>query len=219
MAASILLLIGSLALLKPFGGSNWSAINNSWKFTDTINQPSQKQPQSNVAPAAHRQYKPLKPRPLLNASQEELKEYAMEMVYAREGGVISGIPEVVIAKLITKEEDLYKIGLGKMIRPKLECEKDRPFKPAIVAVIKGNLNADAYVGGGRASIPVGYILFTVNPETGFVGLISPGGGYADDIRRALKDPTFPKDIPRNQKVIREVSKAPRATPAKAECYP
>jgi hypothetical protein len=162
--------------------------------------------------------KQFKPRPLINASQEELNQYALELVYARKGGVISGKPKVVVAKLITKEEDLYEIGLGKMIQPKLDCEKDQSFNPYIVAIVKGNFNAEKYIGGDP-SIPARYIIFEVIPETGFLSYLQLEGGYSDDIRRALKDPTFPKDRPRDQKAIREIKKAPRATPAKARCYP
>lgn len=202
--------------LESFGVSYCKAADNSWRAVHTSNRSHLIQSKTEL-PSEKKvaQHKRFQARPLVNASQEELNQYALEMAYAPPGGVISGKPKVVIAKLITSREELYNIGLGKIAK---RIPENASFKPSVIAIVKGNFNADAYVGGGSASIPVGCVIFGVEPETGFVGSVYPGGGYLEDIRRALKDPTFPKDKPLNQKVIREVNKAPRATPGRSRRY-
>jgi hypothetical protein len=131
-------------------------------------------------------FKPLKRRSLVNATQAPIDQYGQDLIHAYARYIISGIPKVAVAKLMTRTQDYYDIGLGKQIK---ERKVKDPFTPHLIFIITGNLN-DPLGGGGD---PVGYIIFGVHQKAGFVESIEVGGGYSKDIRKALKDPSFPDD--------------------------
>jgi hypothetical protein len=91
-----------------------------------------------------------------------------------------------------RTQDYYDIGLGKQIK---ERKVKDPFTPHLIFIITGNLNDP--LGGD----PVGYIIFGVHQKAGFVESIEVGGGYSKDIRKALKDPSFPDEFPQKQKTF------------------
>lgn len=124
------------------------------------------------------------PRPLLDASIDEVREAALRYTYNR-FEVVSGEPQVLLIRPVT-EKELPELGL-----PAVDFETDPPL---MLVVIKGDLNVSNIRGAVGLKQPwfTNYVAYVIDLNVGAPAYISvsPNG---EMFRTLLNDQTLPAD--------------------------